>query len=70
MKLFKLCFLFGVIASLQSCNNDDPYAIGLHWDYSVMCENGFIYKSLGQRRGTIQVFNSDGTPLQCGKQIY
>jgi len=47
----------------------DPYEEGAHWDYSIECENGFVYKSLG-RRGTIQVLNSDGTPLKCGEKIY
>lgn len=32
--------------------------------------NGFVYKSLDNRRGTIQVLNSDGTPLKCGEKIY
>jgi len=48
----------------------DPYEEGAHWDYSIECENGFVYKSLGNRRGTIQVLNSDGTPLKCGEKIY
>lgn len=48
----------------------DPYEEGAHWDYSIDCENGFVYKSLGHRRGTIQVLNSDGTPLRCGEKIY
>lgn len=48
----------------------DPYEIGMHWDYSITCENGFIFKILDQRRGTIQIFNSDGTPLKCGERIY
>ena len=48
----------------------DPYEEGSHWDYSIECENGFVYKSLDQRRGTIQVLNSDGTPLKCGEKIY
>lgn len=48
----------------------DPYEIGMHWNYSITCENGFIFKILDQRRGTIQIFNSDGTPLKCGERIY
>jgi hypothetical protein len=47
-----------------------PYDVGMHWDYSIICENGFIYKVLGNKRGTIQVLNSDGTPLKCGKVKY
>jgi hypothetical protein len=48
----------------------DPYQEGSHWDYSIECENGFVYKSLDNRRGTIQVLNSDGSPLRCGDKIY
>jgi len=48
----------------------DPYEPGMHFDYSIECENGFVYKILGERRGTIQVLNSDGTPLKCGEKIY
>lgn len=46
----------------------DPYEVGTHMDYKILCENGFIYKQT--RYGTIQVLNSDGTPLKCGKKIY
>lgn len=46
----------------------DPYEEGSHFDYRIECENGFVYK---YKRGmSIQVFNSDGTPLRCGKKIY
>lgn len=44
-----------------------PYEEGIHIDYSIHCENGFVYKTLNKKRGTIQVFNSDGTPLKCGE---
>ena len=54
---------------VQSCeNNREPYEEGMHFDYSIHCENGFVYKH--QRYMTIQVLNSDGTPLKCGKKIY
>lgn len=49
-------------------SKQDPYAEGVHMDYSIVCENGFIYKRT--RYGIIQVLNSDGTPLRCGKKIY
>lgn len=45
----------------------DPYEEGAHWDYSIVCENGFVYKSI--HKGIFQVFNSDGTPLRCGNKI-
>lgn len=48
----------------------DPYEEGMHMDYSISCENGFVYKTLDHKRGTIQVLNSDGTPLKCGHKIY
>ena len=46
----------------------DPYEEGMHMSYSIKCENGFVYKTMN--KGAIQVFNSDGTPLRCGKKIY
>lgn len=48
----------------------DPYEEGSHFDYYIECENGFVYKSLNNNRGTIQVLNSDGTPLKCGEKIH
>lgn len=48
----------------------EPYEEGMHMDYNIECVNGFTYKILGNRRGTIQVLNSDGTPLKCGEKIY
>ena len=47
----------------------DPYAEGLHFDYSIECLNGFVYRTKANK-GTIQVLNSDGTPLKCGHKIY
>ena len=51
-------------------SNKDPYEEGMYWNYSIQCENGFVYKVLDQRRGTIQILNSDGTPLKCGEKIH
>ena len=48
----------------------DPYEIGMHMDYNIHCESGFVYKTLSGRRGTIQILNSDGTPLKCGQKKY
>ena len=59
-----------IFLGLYCESKKDPYEIGMHWDYSITCENGFIFKILDQRRGTIQIFNSDGTPLKCGEKIY
>ena len=71
-------YLFGLIIliigflilSQYYYSKKDPYEVGMHWNYSISCENGFIYKTLDNRRGTIQIFNSDGTPLKCGQKIY
>jgi hypothetical protein len=48
----------------------NPYEEGMHMDYMIRCENGFVYKTLSNRQGTIQIFNSDGTPLRCGNKIH
>lgn len=60
-----LLFLAGYCESKK-----DPYEEGMHFDYLIECENGFVYKILEHRRGTIQVLNSDETPLKCGEKIY
>ena len=53
---------------LVSCQNNDPYSEGSHWDYKIIYENGFVYKQ--KDRGIYQILNSDGTPLKVGKKIY
>lgn len=67
--LFVLFIAFMMSIGVWCESQKDPYEVGSHWDYSIQCENGFVYKSRGNR-GTIQVFNSDGTPLKCGNKIY
>jgi hypothetical protein len=46
----------------------DPYEEGMHTSYSIVCEGGWTYKVLNQRRGIIQVLHSDGTPMKCGEK--
>lgn len=71
-KLFGLLgVMIGVFILAGYCESKrDPYEEGMHLNYSIECENGFVYKTLDQRRGTIQVLNSDGTPLKCGEKIH
>jgi hypothetical protein len=73
MKAMAILFL-GLIAVFILAgyceSKKSPYEEGMHFDYSIECENGFVYKTLPHRRGTIQVMNSDGTPLRCGHKIY
>ena len=69
--LLLLLLAIGLVVLGEYCESKkDPYEVGSHFDYSIECENGFVYKSLDNRRGTIQIFNSDGTPLKCGHKIY
>jgi hypothetical protein len=63
--LFVFCMFF---LGLYIESNTYPYEEGMHWSYSIKCENGFIYKI--QNKAAIQILNSDGTPLKCGKKIY
>lgn len=65
--LFSICC---VLLGSYCESKKDPYEEGIHWSYSISCENGFVYKILDNRRGAIQIFNSDGTPLKCGEKIY
>jgi len=64
----KIIQLLAVIIIMSSCEPDNPYEEGSHWDYTIHCENGFVYKHT--KGMTIQVLNSDGKPLRCGKKIY
>jgi hypothetical protein len=67
--LFFALLMFGLTFLGMYCESQkEPYDIGMHWDYSIICENGFIYKQM--RHGTISILNSDGTPLVCGEKIY
>jgi hypothetical protein len=43
----------------------EQYSEGMHFGYHIRCENGFVYKC--DRYKAIQIMNSDGTPLKCGK---
>lgn len=65
-----ICLIFIIIMiGCQYCESKrDTYEIGSHWDYSIECENGFVYKI--KNRAAIQVLNSDGKPLRCGHKIY
>ncbi len=70
MLLIVLFALTLVSFGLYCESKKDPYEEGSHWSYSIQCENGFVYKTLDHHRGTIQVLNSDGTPLKCGEKIH
>lgn len=67
--LFFILLAFTLMFIGHKCEETkDPYEEGSHWDYSIECDNGFVYKH--SNRGTHQVLNSDGTPLKCGEKIY
>lgn len=62
-------FFIAVMCLFKECDLKDPYSVGAHWDYSISCQDGFMYKSLAGR-GTILILNSDGSPLKCGQKHY
>lgn len=67
--LIAITILFFIV--MAKCESKkDPYEEGMHFDYTIICEGGFKYKCLDQRRGTIQLLNSDGTPLKCNQKRY
>lgn len=68
--LIQLILLMAVLIILgQYCESRrDPYEEGTHWDYRIECESGYVYKV--KRGATMQVYNSDGTPLKCGNKRY
>lgn len=67
--LFLILLSIGFVFLGTYCESQrDPYEIGMHWDYSIRCENGFIYRY--DRYGTILILNTDGTPLKCGEKTH
>jgi hypothetical protein len=64
------CTIFlGLTIFLQYCDSkQDPYEIGSHWNYSIICNDGFKYKRID--RGFVPCLNSDGTPLKCDQKRY
>ncbi len=68
--LGRILFFFAAIGIplflLQWCESKkDPLEEGMHMNYSIRCENGFKYKCIGNRGGTILLLNPDGTPMKC-----
>lgn len=64
---FSIAFLgLFLMAYIESKNY--KYEEGWHMDYTIICENGFVYKK--EHHSVIQIFNSDGTPLKCGNKAY
>ena len=55
---------------LAACNDSNPYEEGMHLDYNIHCEEGFLYKTMNQGRGTIPLLNSDGTRVKCGSKRF
>lgn len=37
--------IFLLFIGFKCEQSKDPYEEGVHWDYSIECENGFVYKS-------------------------
>lgn len=71
--IFITLFAFSAITfAIYYESSIDPYQEGTHLDYYIQCENGFVYKIQGSTisKHSIQVLNSDGTPLKCGEKIY
>ena len=73
MRDLLIFFVFAILLMISGmyCESKlDPYEEGSHFDYSIICNDGFKYKSLGHHQGTIPCLNSDGTPLRCNQKRY
>ena len=57
-----------VVGTAYCESKQDPYEIGSHMDYSIICNDGFKYKRID--RGFVPCLNSDGTPLRCNQKRY
>lgn len=58
--------LFTLMAYCDS--KQDPYEVGSHMDYSIICSDGYKYKRI--HNGIIPCKNSDGTLLKCNQKRY
>ena len=67
--LILFVIFLGLYVSVKHYDIEDPYSIGSHWDYTISCEGGFVYKHMSHK-GTILLLNSDGTPLRCDEKRY
>lgn len=67
--ILSICLIF---LEIYYEKNRYPYEEGVHLGYSIEIENGFVYKIKGNgfSSRSIQVLNSDGTPLRYGHKIY
>jgi hypothetical protein len=66
----KLLLLCAVALIISSCERSDPYEEGMHWNYSIICSDGFKFKVLSDKKGTLPCLNSDGTHLKCDQKRY
>lgn len=64
---FVLALVGGVIALIVTGVPKDPYEEGSHWDYSIHCVDGFLWRKSSEL-GTIPVLHSDGTHVRCGEK--
>ena len=49
-------------------SKQDPYEIGSHMDYTIICNDGFKFKRI--HGSFVPCLNSDGTPLKCNQKRY
>lgn len=63
-----LVFCLSIGALLWASEPSDPYQEGMHWDYSIRCEEGFLWKHRSSPQSTIPLLHSDGTHVRCGEK--
>lgn len=67
--LIIFAIFFGLFLLTSYCNSKkDPYEVGMHMDYSIICSDGYKYKKI--QGGIIPCKNTDGTPLKCNQKRY
>lgn len=65
---YLILFVIVTIATCQSYDHKHPYEIGSHWNYSIICESGYKYKVLSDRRGVVPVYKRNGELLTCNEE--
>lgn len=60
-----LVFICTCMSTCLYYDSKHPYALGSHWNYEIICENGVKYKVLDQHRGVIPLLKRNGENMSC-----
>jgi hypothetical protein len=71
MKLLITMFIMAMIIAIscQECDRRNPYSLGSHWNYSIECRDGMLYRyeSRGHSGFVTPCLHSNGKQMKCGE---